>query len=152
MADYLSRHPSPSNGYNKLKAEEPWNNWFTVHEIIVDKPVLVEQNKHPITAEQSERICKTQRCVKQQQVNKQCEQTSKSIIASIDPSASNVAIMESSDSETYNAASSIVFASKPSLKTPMCYSSNQIAFFKRSATTHSPLTLKPTTFHKRILR
>ena len=34
--------------------------------------------------------------------------------------------MESSDSETYDAASTIEFASKVPLKTPMCYSVNQI--------------------------
>ena len=34
--------------------------------------------------------------------------------------------MESSDSEAYDATSTVEFASKPPLKTPMCYSINQI--------------------------
>ena len=128
MADYLSGHPSPSNNNIKLKAEELWHNWFTVNEIIVDTPVLVEQNKQPITGEltnQSE-LARSSDASSDSELNKQCEQTIKSIIASINPSANNAAKMESSDSETYHAASTIEFASKPPLKTPMCYSINQI--------------------------
>ena len=32
MADYLSRHPAESNNNQKNKAEELWDNWFTVNE------------------------------------------------------------------------------------------------------------------------
>ena len=32
MADCLSRHPEPSNVKNQIKAEDLWNNWFTVSE------------------------------------------------------------------------------------------------------------------------
>ena len=52
MAEFFSRHPSPSNKNEQLKAEELWSNWFTVNKIDVNKPVLVEQNnrnKQPIT-------------------------------------------------------------------------------------------------------
>ena len=45
MAHYLSRRPSPSNNKNQLKAEEHWNNRFTVNEIKSKKPVLEEQNR-----------------------------------------------------------------------------------------------------------
>ena len=54
MAEYFSRHPSPSNNNEQLKAEELWSNWFTVNKIDVNKPVLVEQNnrnKQPITSD-----------------------------------------------------------------------------------------------------
>ena len=71
MADYLSRHPSPSNNNIKLrKAVELWDNWFTVNQIIVDKPVLMEQNKQPNhrRADKAERIGKKQQCVKRQRV------------------------------------------------------------------------------------
>ena len=129
MADYLSSHPSPSNNNIKLKVEELWNYWFTVNEINVDKPVLVEQNKQPITGgeltNQSE-LARGSEASSDSELNKQCEQTIKSIIASFNPSANNATKMESSDSETYDAASTIELASKPPLKTPMCYSVNQI--------------------------
>ena len=40
MADYLSRHPSPSNNHHKIKAKELRNNWFTVDKIIVNNSDL----------------------------------------------------------------------------------------------------------------
>ena len=85
-----------------------------------------EQTTNLMRADKSERIGKKQRCVERQRTKKQCEQTVESIIASINPNASNAAKMESSDSEKYDAASTIELASKPPLKTPMCYSFNQI--------------------------
>ena len=127
MAAYLSRHPSPSNHNIKLKAEELGNNWFTVNETDVDKPVLVEHNKHPITGEltnQSE-LARSSEASSDSELIKQCELTIKSIIASINPNANNATRMESSDNETYEAASTLEFASKP-LKTTMCYSVFQI--------------------------
>ena len=39
MADYLSRHPSPYEG-NVVKAEELFNNWFTINVIDGIKPTL----------------------------------------------------------------------------------------------------------------
>ena len=45
MADYLSRHPSLSNKINQIKAEELWDDWFTVNNIDKKKPVLDEQNR-----------------------------------------------------------------------------------------------------------
>ena len=109
MEDYLSRHPSPSTYNFKLKADELWNNWFAVNEINVDKPVLVEQNKQPITGElaNQSKLTRSSDASSDSELNKQCEQTIKSIIASINPSAGNAAKMESSDSETYDAASAI---------------------------------------------
>ena len=45
MADYLSRHPSPSNQNIQIKAEELWNNWFTVNKIDCKNFVLNEQKR-----------------------------------------------------------------------------------------------------------
>ena len=45
MADYLSRHPSPSNQKNQIKAKELWNDWFTVNKIDSKKFVLAEQKR-----------------------------------------------------------------------------------------------------------
>ena len=45
MADYLSRHPSEFNSnQNKIKAEEQWNDWFTVSEITKTKFVSEMQS------------------------------------------------------------------------------------------------------------
>ena len=129
MADFLSRHPSPSNNNEQLKAEELLNNWLTVNEDDVNKPVLVEQNnrdKQSVTNDLANRS-ETARCGEAESENKlskQCEQTIKSIIASINTSVSTSKI-DSSDSASY-AASTIEFASTPPMKTPMCYSINQI--------------------------
>ena len=132
MAVYLSRHPSPSSNNIKLKAEELWSNWFTVNEIDVDKPVLVELNKQPITGELTNQneLARNSDASSDSELNKQCEQTIKNIIASINPGANNATKMESSDSETYDAASTFEFASKPPLKTPMWYSVNQIEILR----------------------
>ena len=88
MADYLSRHPSASNIIEQLKAEELWNNWFTVNEIDVNKPVLVEQNnrdKQPITSDLANlsETARSGEAESENKLNKQCGQTIKSIIASI---------------------------------------------------------------------
>ena len=102
---------------------------FTVNEINVDKPGLVKQNKQPITGEltnQSE-LARSSDVSSDSELNKQCEQTIKSII---NPSAINAAKMESSDSETCDVASTIEFASKPPLKTPMFHLINQIDFLQ----------------------
>ena len=45
MADYLSRHPWPSNENNQIKAEELLNDWFTVNKIENKKLALDEQNR-----------------------------------------------------------------------------------------------------------
>ena len=37
MADYLFRHPSPSNQNNQAKAKELWNYWFTINKIDCEK-------------------------------------------------------------------------------------------------------------------
>ena len=52
MADYLSRHPSPSNKYNQIKAEELWNHWFPINKIDQEKTVLDIQNRKGTTSEQ----------------------------------------------------------------------------------------------------
>ena len=49
MADYLSRHPSPSNQNTQVKAEKLWNNWFTVNGIDCKKFVLDERNRQEAT-------------------------------------------------------------------------------------------------------
>ena len=56
MAEYLSRHPSPSNKNVQVKAEELWTNWFTVNKIkcgkiVSDKQTRRETENQPITAE-----------------------------------------------------------------------------------------------------
>ena len=45
MADYLSRHPLPSNKNNQIEAEELWNHWFAVNKIDLEKIVFYEQNR-----------------------------------------------------------------------------------------------------------
>ena len=45
MADYLSRHSSPCIKTNQLKAEDLWNDWFTISKIDSKKFVLDEQNR-----------------------------------------------------------------------------------------------------------
>ena len=45
MADPLSRHPSPSNNNAHVKAEELWNNWFTVSKINCEETVLDVQSR-----------------------------------------------------------------------------------------------------------
>ena len=45
MADFLSRHSSPSNKNNQIKAEELSKDWFTVNKIDKRKFVLNEQNR-----------------------------------------------------------------------------------------------------------
>ena len=124
MAGYLSRDPSPNNNNEQLKAEGLWNNWFTVNEF-VNRPVLVEQNdryKRPISddlANLSE-TARNSEAASESKLSKPGEQTVRSIIASINSSVST-SKLESSDSEAYD-ASTVEFASKPPLKTPMCYS------------------------------
>ena len=54
MTDLLSRDSSPSNNNDNVKAEDLWNNWFTVKTSNVSKPKLVEPKNHrnrPITNE-----------------------------------------------------------------------------------------------------
>ena len=48
MADYFSRHPSPSNQNSQIKAEL-WNNWFTVNKIDNKKIVLDQQKRQEAT-------------------------------------------------------------------------------------------------------
>ena len=52
MADYLSRHPSPSNKNNQIKAEELWNGWFTINKIDHEENVLNIQNRKGTTSQQ----------------------------------------------------------------------------------------------------
>ena len=49
MADYLSRHPSPSKKDEQSKAEELWNNWFTVNKLDYAKFVLDTKNRKDST-------------------------------------------------------------------------------------------------------
>ena len=91
MADYFSRHPSPSNQNSQIKAEL-WNNWFTVNKIDNEKIVLDQQKrqeptKQPIrekmTGEKkvAGETAKAKR--KQNELCKQERQTLKGTIASI---------------------------------------------------------------------
>ena len=45
MADYLSRHPSPSNQNLQIRAEELWNTWFSVNKVDCEKVVLDERKR-----------------------------------------------------------------------------------------------------------
>ena len=45
IADYLFRHPSPSNKTNQIKTEELWNDWFVVNETDDEKVVLDKHKK-----------------------------------------------------------------------------------------------------------
>ena len=169
MADYLSRHPSPSNKNNQIKAEELWNDWFTVNKIdkkkllaLDKKKVLDEQNRQrkenqPIrdeTAIESEKTREKERPVEnakqtikaeitsQKQTTKESErtdsaekevlskqekQTIKGKIASINKQNS---MSSQSDFDSCE-QSTIEFAYKPPLKTPICYSITQIEILQR---------------------
>ena len=47
IADYLSRHPSPIEG-RSVKADELWNNWFTVNHVNNVNSILAEEFNGPI--------------------------------------------------------------------------------------------------------
>ena len=47
IADYLSRHPSPIEGAS-VKADELWNNWFTVNHVNNVNSILAEEINGPI--------------------------------------------------------------------------------------------------------
>ena len=47
IADYLSRHPSPIEG-TSVKADELWNNWFTVNHVNNVNSILAEEINGPI--------------------------------------------------------------------------------------------------------
>ena len=138
MADYLSRHPSPSNQNNQIKAQELWNNWFTLNKIDYEKFVLDERNrqeatKKPITekmtnerkvASESEHATGTD-SERENEICKKERQTIKGIIASICNQASSEKMYSSSDSDMCD-NSTIEFADEPAIKTPTCYWINQV--------------------------
>ena len=148
MADYLSRHPSESKGNdNKIKAEELWHNWFTVNEItkqsnsVLDTANRIqrEEAKQPMSeklATSSERHAKV-KAEKVSEITSANKQTIKQIAATITSAQESNYSANSSDSEQINnkANSSdsdqmsdelIQEANKPPIKTPQCYSVNQI--------------------------
>ena len=53
MAVYRSRHRSPSNQNNQIKAEELCNDWFTVYKIVCEK--FVEKKRREAQNRQSEK-------------------------------------------------------------------------------------------------
>ena len=157
MADYLSRHPTPCNKNNQIKAEELWNDLFTANIIEKKNLVLDEQNRQqkenqpigdematesemtkekersvenanqPIikqrtSAKQATKESKRTDSAEKEVLCKQEKQTIKSIIASINTPNS---MSSQSDSDTYE-QSTIGFADRPPLKTPICNSINQI--------------------------
>ena len=90
IADNVTRHPSPSNKINQMKAEELCNNWFTVHERKCEKIVLGEQKRRrtenqPITAELTVKSKQTvsRGVAGENAMSKPEKLTIKSIIASI---------------------------------------------------------------------
>ena len=133
LVDYLSRHPSPSNVKNQIKAETFWNDWFTFNEIKRKKPVVDEQKQigetnKPIAGKLAEKAehAKMEKTASEKDDCKQTKQTLKSLIDTImvDESDSKTDKISSTDSE--NETSTIEFANIPPLKTPICYSINQV--------------------------
>ena len=138
-ADYLSKQPSPSNRINQVKAEELWNNWFTVNKNDYEKFVLDEQKRQEATNKPIREQMANERKVasesewtagneseSESELCKQERQTIKGIIASICNQASSVKMGSSSGSDVCD-TSTIEFADRPPLKTPICYSINQVA-------------------------
>ena len=129
MADNLSRQPSPINNNDKVNAEGLWNNFFTVNETNVIRPVSVEQ--HSTTINQSQASWQNQarsgKASCESELNKSCGHIRRRTIAS-NSTSGNSSKMEGSDSEKY-ATSTVEFTSRPPLKAPMCSSINQVEVF-----------------------
>ena len=130
MTDYLSRHPSPSNQNNQVKAEELWNNWIKVNKIDYEKFVLDEQKRQeatnkPIREQMAKKRKVASESERENELCKQERQTIKGIIASIRNQASSVKMDSSSDSDMCD-TSTIELVDKPPLETPICYSINQV--------------------------
>ena len=82
-------------------------------------------------------------------LSKHEKQTIKNIIASINEQASAPKMNSNSDSESYE-TSTFAFPDKPPIKTPVCYSINQVEVLKTSETIRLPRNLKPMTFYKKL--
>ena len=123
MSDYLSRHPSPSNVKNQIKADEIWNNLFTVKETKCRKPVLDEQKQigganQPITGELSETNERSnlEKAASVIEENKQTKQTIKSSIATFNANDCDSKTDKMSSTDSENETSTIEFANEPQLK------------------------------------
>ena len=144
MADYLSRHPSESNSNNnKIKAEELWHNWFTVNEKtkvnfasanqqlqnIAKQPIreqakgaceLAKASDVTSASEQHESVNESS-CLEQRKTNKQSIQQ----IASIVKAQSQTSESEQ-DADIAMNRELIDAANQSTIKSPICYSVNQI--------------------------
>ena len=138
MADYLSRHPSQSiSNEQKIKAEELWNNGFTVNEITKCKIVSEEPSQQNTTAQpiKSNKLAsenEMQESVKESNEAESTnvnEQTLKDVVATIKPAVSSDSGQETDDKDKM---SEHIFeaANQPPLKVPQCYSFNQIALIQ----------------------
>ena len=141
MADYLSRHPSES----KIKAEDLWHDWLTVNEITKTKFVseiqsLQNKPEQPIRMklDGASELVKTSELARE---SKQCESANESSgieerktkKQTIKPLASIIKTQSStceSEREVDNYAEMndelIQAANMAPIKTPICYSINQI--------------------------
>ena len=148
IADYLSRHPSENNNnIHKIKAEELWNNWFTVNEITCNKLVSENQQKHNAETQPladhseknnqshnrkdmasengmtSESVMANTRGVTSADglANKQTLEEIVTIVSTVQSSETDELSENNTMSEELNYA-----ANQPPIKTPICYSVNQI--------------------------
>ena len=137
MAVYLSRHRSPSNQNNQIKAEELCNDWFTVYKTVCEKFVLDEKKRReaenqPIrekTSTESKMAVKSKRTAgsESDRESTQCKQEKQTItnkIASINERESQSKLDSNSDSDT-SENRTIAFADKAPTKTPVCDSIHQ---------------------------
>ena len=91
MADYLSRHPSDNNSnINKIKAEELWNNWFTLNAITQNELVSANQksqirSNHPMREklEGANKLSESENMTDTEDAAKSNKQTLKQIAAII---------------------------------------------------------------------
>ena len=134
----MYRHPSLRNQNNQVKAEELWNNRFTVNKNDYEKFVLDERNRQEATNKPITEKMTNERKVaseseqatgsgseREKELCKQERQTIKGIIASIFNQASSKKMYNSSDSDMCD-NSPIEFADKLPIKTPFCYSISQV--------------------------
>ena len=136
IADYLSRqHSENASNIHKIKAEEMWNNWFTVNEITKNKFVsdtAQAQNarEQPIApyavndsqwqgSDNSPSESELTKASDAANVNKQ----------TLNEIATIIKTSQSSEAEEASETMTEEFrhaANQPPLKVPMCYSVNQI--------------------------
>ena len=147
-ANYLTRYPSENNNnIHKIEAEETWNNWFTVNEITCNKFVSENQQK-PIAETQpiAEHSEKNNQSHSRKDMASENGMASESGMAStrgvtsanglankqiIKEIATIVNTAQSSETDDLSENNTMneefnYSANQPPIKTPICYSVNQI--------------------------